>query len=141
MISPHDTYGSLRRLADRLGVDVHSEVIPDKGLCGYYEAWRNAIVIDRTMTYRQKRCTLVHELVHWSYGDFFHRSVIDSRLETRARRETASLLVDRSEYAQAEIEYDGEPRSIAIELDVTLQIIEDYRDMVLAPMRDQCAAL
>ena len=141
LISPHDTYGSLRRMADRLDVRVRSENIPGDDLCGYFEAWNNAIVIDRSMTYRKKRCTLVHELVHWSYGDFFHWPVIDSRLENRARRETAELLVDPREYEQAESMYEGESKAIAIELDVTLQIIEDYRDMVLAPLRDQCVAL
>jgi hypothetical protein len=37
--------------------------------------------------------------------------------------------------------YEGDVAHIAAELNVTEQIIEDYRDMVLTPLRDQCAAL
>ncbi|MCX8646280.1 hypothetical protein J3T92_06630, partial [Bifidobacterium sp. B4081] len=29
----------------------------------------NMILIDRSMTYTQKRCTLVHELIHWQHAD------------------------------------------------------------------------
>ena len=139
-IRPRSTYGELRRLAAGLGITVWSQTLPS-GSCGYYDAATDAIIIDRGQSYRAKRCTLVHELVHWSHGDVFHGSVIDSRLENRARRETAGLLVDTREYEQAESMYEGESKAIAIELDVTLQIIEDYRDMVLAPMRDMMAAL
>ena len=139
-IEPHDTYGSLRQLAERLGVNVRSDMI-DGNLRGYYESWSNSIIIDRGQSYRAKRCTLVHELVHWSHGDVFHGTVIDDRLEHRTRRETALILVDENEYRMAELAYDGDISLMASELDVTRQVIEDYRDMVLAPLRDQCAEL
>lgn len=130
IIGPHDTYGALRGLADRLGINVRSRPLPDE-LCGYYVRRLNLIVIDRTMTYREKRCTLVHELCHWRWSDEFKGLSVDDKLERRTKRETAAILVNESEYRQAEGEYDGNDRLIAVELDVTRQIIDDYRELVL----------
>ena len=131
VIRPRSTYGELRRLAAGLGITVWSQTLPS-GDCGYYDATTDAIIIDRGQSYRAKRCTLVHELVHWSHGDVFHGSVIDSRLEHRTRRETALILIDESEYRMAELAYEGDISLMASELDVTRQIIRDYRTMILA---------
>lgn len=131
LITPGMTYGTLRGIAERLGIDVHSGLLPDD-LCGYYVCRRNEIVIDRTMSYREKRCTLVHELCHWSHEDEFKGGVIDARIENRARRETASLLISPTEYAMAENTYEAQVKLIAAELDVTRQVVEDYQYMVLS---------
>lgn len=40
------------------------------------------------------------------------------------------LLINPVEYALAERMYDGEPHQMAAELNVTLQIIEDYRNLL-----------
>ncbi len=37
------------------------------------------------------------------------------------------LLINPAEYALAERMYDGEPHQMAAELNVTIQIIQDYR--------------
>ena len=134
------SYGDMRRFADSLGVAVCSRSLPGE-LEGFYHAPTNLIVIDRSMDYTMKRCALAHELVHWSHGDSICVPVIHTRIENRTRRETATLLVSPTDYALAETMYEGDVAHIAAELNVTEQIIEDYRDMVLAPLRDQCAAL
>lgn len=139
-IDPRMTYGDLRRYSDTLDVTVCSGTLP-KGINGVYDEGTGTIVIDRTLRYTQKRCTLVHELVHWSHGDSTCVPVIHTRIENRTRRETAMLLVSPTDYALAETMYEGDVAHIAAELNVTEQIIVDYRDMVLAPLRDQCAAL
>jgi hypothetical protein len=134
------TYGQIRQYADSLPVDICSARLPEK-VQGIFNGMLGMIIVDRAMTYTQKRCTLTHELVHWSHGDDTCNGIMGARMERRTRRETAALLVSPTDYALAETMYEGDVAHIAIELDVTLQIIEDYRDMVLAPMRDQCAAL
>ena len=70
---------------------------------------------------------LVHELVHWQHGDDTSNGCRGGKLEQRCRRETAILLINPAEYALAERMYDGNPYQIAAELNVTIQIIQDYR--------------
>jgi Zn-dependent peptidase ImmA (M78 family) len=139
-IDPRMTYGDLRRYAETLDVTVCSGPLT-KGINGVYDEGTGTIVIDRTLRYTQKRCTLVHELVHWSHGDDTCNGVMGARMERRTRRETATMLVSPDDYALAETMFDGDVAHIAAELDVTCQVVKDYRDMVLAPLRDQCAAL
>lgn len=78
-----------------------------------------------------KRCTLTHELVHWSHGDSTCVPVIHTRIENRTRRETATLLVSPTDYALAETMYEGDVALIALELDVTEQVVEDYQRLVI----------
>lgn len=87
----------------------------------------DTILIDRRITYTRKRCALVHELVHWQHGDDTSNGCRGGKLEQRCRHETAILLINPAEYALAERMYDGNPYQIAAELNVTIQIIQDYR--------------
>ena len=48
-------------------------------------------------------------------------------MKNRTRRETALKLINPLEYQTAEAMYEGDPYQIACELDVTLQIIQDYQ--------------
>lgn len=131
---------AMRRVVDNLDVEVRSAILPH-GYYGLYDERRNLIIVHRNMTYTMKRSTLAHELVHWSYGDDTIHGVTGSRRERRTRMRTAMLLIDQLEYATAESTYDGDIFSIAAELNVTKQVVEDYRDMVLAPRRDQQMAV
>lgn len=129
-IQPHVSYGELRGLAASLGINVWSKRLP-KGIAGCYDNEYEAIIIDRTMTYRRKRCALMHELFHWRYEDVLCGWRTDDRIEHRTRRHSASALVDTIEYATAENMYDGEIGLMAEELDVTKQVVEDYQRLVL----------
>ncbi|RBP98488.1 ImmA/IrrE family metallo-endopeptidase [Bifidobacterium aemilianum] len=120
------TYAQMRNYASSLNVTVFSDPLPGS-LKGLYDEEIQTIIIDRRLTYRQKRCTLVHELFHWSYGDDACETIGQSRAETRTRRHTALTLIDTIEYQAAEAMYDADPYQIANELDVTLQVIDDYR--------------
>lgn len=102
---------------------VGSELLDD-GLCGVYDRESDVILIDRRMTYTRKRCTLVHELVHRAHGDDDHTR------EHRCRMQTAGLLIDPAEYALAERMYEGNTWLMAEELNVTPQIIDDYRELL-----------
>lgn len=124
-ISRAMTYGAMRRAISTLPVTVSSAILPD-GLWGCYDATTGVILIDRRLTYTAKRCTLVHELLHWKYGDD-GCSNDRSRQERRTRTQTALLLIDPIELAALERMYDDDLWSIADELDVTTQVLEDYR--------------
>ena len=124
------TYGAMRRAIIGLPVTVSSAILPD-GLWGCYDASNSVILIDRRLTYTAKRCVLTHELLHWRHGDT-GCSNNSSKLERRARRQTARLLIDPAELALAERMYDDDLWSIADELNVTLQVLEDYRHTLTA---------
>lgn len=136
VIPPHMSYGDMRRYADTLGVTVCSDKLPGEEQ-GRYVSELNIIIIDRYMSYRVKRCALAHELIHWSHGDSSCNSIIKSRQEYRTRKSTASTLISTVEYAQAEQEYEGDIFHIALELDVTKQVVEDYRELILPKILTQ----
>lgn len=121
------TYGEMRRAVLGLPVVVASAILPGN-LMGCYDRRRDVILIDRRLTYRAKRCVLVHELVHWAHGD--DGEYARGLCEARTRRETALTLVDPDEYALAEHAYEGNAWAIADELDVTMQVLRDYRSVL-----------
>lgn len=84
------------------------------------------------LTYTQKRCTLAHELVHWAYGDSACDPLYHSREEHRALTHASVMLINPVEYQLAEEMYDGNLLMIALELDVTPQVVKDYRDYIMA---------
>jgi Zn-dependent peptidase ImmA (M78 family) len=129
-ITPHMTYGQMRRYADSLGISVCSRNLP-KDFEGFYHAKTGMIIVDRGMTYTMKRCALTHELVHWSHNDDSCTGVMGARMEQRTRRETAALLIPQLEYATLENIYEGEPYPMAAELNVTEQVLKDYRELIL----------
>lgn len=100
-----------------------------RGLCGLYcDALRLVIIDDRLLDH-QKVCTLCHELVHARHRDP-GCGIIGAKAERRARKETALWLVDPDKYASAERVYDGDSYLIACELGVTVQVIDDYRQIL-----------
>ena len=105
-----------------------SVILPD-GLWGCYDASNSVILIDRRLTYTAKRCVLTHELLHWKHGDD-GRANDRSRQERRTRTQTALLLIDPIELAALERMYDDDLWSIAEELNVTTQVLTDYRAML-----------
>lgn len=118
------TYGEMRRAVLGLPVVVASAILPGN-LMGCYDRRRDVILVDRRLTYRAKRCVLVHELVHWAHCD--DGEYARGLCEARTRRETALTLIDQGEFALAERMYEGNPWAIADELDVTMQVLRDYR--------------
>jgi Zn-dependent peptidase ImmA (M78 family) len=120
----------MRRAIIHLPVTVSSAILPD-GLWGCYDASNSVILIDRRLTYTAKRCVLTHELLHWKHGDD-GCSNNRSKQERRARTQTALTLVDPAELALLEHMYDDDLWSIADELNVTMQVLEDYRHTLAA---------
>ena len=122
-------YSEMRWIADSLGIRVSSANLP-KGTSGLYRDTDQRILLELNMTYRQKRCALAHELMHWRRGDQTCSTCESCRQERRARRDTALALIDPVDYATAESVCDGDPSAIAEELEVTKQVLEDWRDLL-----------
>lgn len=73
--------------------------------------------------------TLAHELAHARHHDR-GCDPNGSKAERRARRETALRLINPTEYAIAEQMYEGDSYLIAQALDVTVQVIEDSKELL-----------
>ena len=130
-ISRDMTYGAMRRAIVGLPVTVSSAILPD-GLWGCYDASNSVILIDRRLTYTAKRCVLTHELLHWKHGDTGCSNDCSndrSKQERRCRTQTALLLVNPTTLALLERIYEYEWQ-IADELNVTTQVLEDYRSTI-----------
>lgn len=112
--------------ASRIGVRVEERRLPS-GLCGIYYEPARLIILDESLPDFQRRCTLCHELVHARYHDIGCGTPYGAKAERRARRETALRLINPLEYASAERVYEGDTWLMACELDVTVQVLEDYR--------------
>ncbi|WP_341476261.1 DUF6782 family putative metallopeptidase [Bifidobacterium imperatoris] len=110
------------------GIHVEERKLPN-GLCGLYYEPTRLIVIDETLLDAQKRCTLVHELIHAQHHDQ-GCNPYDSKTEHRTRIQTALRLVNPIEYALAERLYGGNTYLIACELGLTVQVIQDYKNLL-----------
>ena len=120
--------------ASRIGVRVEERRLPS-GLCGVYYEPARLIILDESLPDFQRRCTLCHELVHARYHDTGCGTTYGVKAERRARRETALRLINPVEYASAEELHEGDAYRIACELDVTLQVVEDYRRLLHDTLR------
>lgn len=123
------TYGQMRRALTGYGPYIYSRHLPDPFM-GLYDEELQAITIDISLSYTQKRCVLVHELMHWRHGDAACPGSPSSKIERRARRDTARFLIDPIEYAALEAIYEGNKYRMASELDLTVQIVEDYQNLL-----------
>jgi len=119
------TLPALEDEAACLGVRVTWQELP-AGYCGVYDWTRCRIVLHDGLTPVQARCTLCHELEHVRHFD----RVCGGKGEARARRRTALRLVSPVAYAAAEQVYDANTWLMAVELGVTVQVLEDYRQIL-----------
>ncbi len=93
---------------------------------GYYDATTRTIIVDSTLNPTQYRCTLAHELIHAKYDHTGH----DPKNENKTRKETALWLINIIDYIQAEQIYDADKQHIARDLEITLQVLEDYQKLL-----------
>lgn len=117
------SYGDMRRWANTTlpGLHIYStKELRDTPVCGYYSPVYDTILISLGMTYAQKRCTLVHELVHREHGDTGHT------YENRTRIETARILIDPKKLAEEQSMYETDYAQIAEDMDVTESVLADY---------------
>lgn len=153
-LKPTMTYEQMRRELTRqhgapIVFSVNSEELGEYGAttCGVYDERTQTIAINRDMTYVQKRCTLIHELFHWLHGHEGCDGLYDGKHERLVRRETAIFLIDPVVCAIAEAAYDGDEFNMSTDLDVTVQVLDDYRRIlrdggpISCRIPDRCEAI
>lgn len=123
------TIDVLERQAEHMGLKVLESDIPGT-TCGLYCDQLRTIWLADWLNDRQRLCTLCHELVHAKYRDLGCGTRFGVKCERRARRETASTLISPVEFAMAEEVYGDNAWMMAAELDVTIQVLEDYRQLL-----------
>ncbi len=123
------TIDVLERQAEHMGLKVLESDIPGT-TCGLYCDRLNTIWLADWLNDRQRLCTLCHELVHAKYRDLGCGTRFGVKCERRARRETALTLISRVEFAMAEEVYGENAWMMAAELDVTMQVLTDYRQIL-----------
>lgn len=137
MPPPNNTKGTMSRItidvlerqAEAMGLKVLESDIPST-TCGLYCERLNTIWLADWLNDRQRLCTLCHELVHAKYRDLGCGTRFGVKCERRARRETALTLISRVEFAMAEEVYGENVWMMATELDVTMQVLTDYRQIL-----------
>lgn len=115
--------------ASTIGVRVEERRLPS-GLCGVYYEPARLIILDESMPDFQRRCTLCHELIHAKHHDPGCGSRYGLKCERRCRRETALALISPVDYGMAETVYEGNTWMMAVELGVTIQVLNDYRQLL-----------
>lgn len=123
------TIDVLERQAEHMGLKVLESDIPGT-TCGLYCDRLRTIWLADWLNDRQRLCTLCHELVHARYRDLGCGTRFGVKCERRARRETASTLISPVEFAMAEEVYGDNAWMMAAELGVTIQVLEDYRQLL-----------
>ena len=137
MPPPNNTKGTMSRItidvlerqAEHMGLKVLESDIPGT-TCGLYCDQLRTIWLADWLNDRQRLCTLCHELVHAKYRDLGCGTRFGVKCERRARRETASTLISPVEFAMAEEVYGENAWMMAAELDVTTQVLTDYRQIL-----------
>lgn len=112
-----------------MGLTIASYRLP-RDICGLYDDRHGLILLADWLNQRQRRCTLCHELIHARHHDPGCGSQYGIKCERRCHRETALALISPVDYGMAEEIYDGNTWMMAVELGVTIQVLEDYRQLL-----------
>lgn len=123
------TIAELHRNAESMGLTMVSYRLP-RDTCGLYDDRRKLILLADWLNQRQRRCTLCHELIHAKHHDSGCGTQYGLKCERRCRRETALVLISPVNYGMVEQVYEGNTWMMAVELGVTIQVLNDYRQLL-----------
>lgn len=118
MISPGDIALRMETLT------ITTQLLPD-GVKAYYYPEIDCIVLDERLTDAEKRCSLMHELVHRAMqdeGDLPEH--FDGKQEWRCRAATARELIDIFDLGDA-YQWSDDLHEIAEHLDVDIDTLND----------------
>ncbi len=123
------TIAELHRNAESMGLTIVSYRLP-RDTCGLYDDRRKLILLADWLNQRQRRCTLCHELIHAKHHDSGCGTQYGLKCERRCRRETALVLISPVNYGMVEQVYEGNTWMMSVELGVTIQVLNDYRQLL-----------
>ena len=119
-------------MIDALGVRIeYCDDLPDD-MDGEYVHEEKLIRIRFDLSTRVYRSTLPHECCHAIWGDIPSKfGPVNAKQERRADEWAAMQMIGLDEYRQQEARHDGNVEAIAVALDVTADMVEVYRKMLL----------
>ncbi|WP_407316710.1 ImmA/IrrE family metallo-endopeptidase [Isoptericola halotolerans] len=88
------------------------------------------VLLNHRKSVLTQRCTLAHEMGHWTLGHDWTLYHDVPRDEREADAYAAELLISPVEYALAERTHGEHPGALARELEVTRRLIEVWQDDV-----------
>lgn len=117
----------IRQTIRDLGVIVRYTPLADDR-DGEYLHHRRLIRLQPGMPRRLHRSVLAHECAHAVFGDEpAHFGLINAKMEQRADEWAALRLIDIDDYKLAESIHSGHTDAIALELDVTVDLVEAFQ--------------
>lgn len=114
-----------------LGVRIeYVELPPDRD--GEYIHAKKLIRLQIGMAPRLHRCVKTHECGHAVFEDVKSKfGPVNAKQERRADEWAALMLIRLTDYMRAEIIHGGHPGAMAVELGVTVDMLNVYRGMLL----------
>lgn len=119
------TVEDLEEQARQAGIRI-AEIPLKDGLMGYYAPDKKLIVLSAALSARQKRSALAHELQHALNKD----QGCGALEERHAREKTALTLINLADFKAAEYAYEGDTYLMSRDLEVTTQVLNDYRKII-----------
>jgi hypothetical protein len=114
-----------------LGVRIRYAELPEDR-DGEYIHRRRLIRLQHGMPARLRRSVLAHECAHAVFEDVPSMfGPVNAKQERRAEEWAALRLLTLTSYKRAEIIHEGHAEAMAVELHVTVDIVEAYRGMLL----------
>lgn len=120
----------IRETLRGLGVSVRYADLPDDR-DGEYHHERRLVRLQTGMSHRLHRSVIAHECAHAYFGDVLSGDdIADDKMERRADIWAAVRLIDIDHYRRAESLHHGHVEAIALELDVTVDLVESFRSVL-----------
>ncbi|MFJ2535895.1 ImmA/IrrE family metallo-endopeptidase [Microbacterium maritypicum] len=118
-------------MLDALGVSVEfCEMPPDDD--GEYDHDTRILKIQHDLLFRRYVSTLAHETCHAIYGDVKSKfGPVNAKQERRADEWAALFLIALEDYRREESRHDGHVDAMAIALNVTVDLIDAFRRILL----------
>ncbi len=118
-------------MVDALGLTVEYADLPsDRD--GEYDHDRKLIRLQRGMSPRLHRSVLAHEIAHAVFADVPSMfGPVNAKQERRADEWAALRLISIDEYRHAESLHHGHVEALAVELGVTVDLIEAFQRILL----------
>ncbi|GAA1162772.1 ImmA/IrrE family metallo-endopeptidase [Microbacterium oxydans] len=118
-------------MIDALGVRIEYCELPDD-IDGEYIHEEKLIRIQFHLSTRVYRSTLPHECCHAIWGDTRSRfGPVNAKQERRADEWAAMQMIGLDEYRRQEARHDGNVEAMAIALNVTADLVEVFRRLLL----------
>ena len=118
-------------MLDALGIAVEYTDLP-RDRDGEYLHDHSLIRLQRDMPTRLQRSVLAHECAHAVFADVLSMfGPVNRKQERRADEWAALRLVTVDDYKRAEALHHGRADAMAVELNVTLRLVEAYQRVLL----------